>query len=52
MIEIIEWKRLKEVLNYEAYKDFSEWMRGQTCVERGVYSNDFVRWLNGGEVID
>lgn len=49
---IISWNRLKEVLTLQAYKDFYQWMTGQTCVEEGVYEHDFLRWLKKLPIID
>lgn len=52
----IKLKRIKEILNAKAYKDFSKWFGGQTgeIINGGlcIYEDDFIRWINKLHVID
>jgi hypothetical protein len=50
--DYISWEELERVLGKRCYKQFSKWMRGQTCLECGVYPHDLDRWLKGLPVID
>jgi len=48
----ISFKRIKEVLKPEAYKNFEKFMYGQTYVDEGVFEDDFIRWIKKLPVID
>ena len=48
----IQFKRIKEVLKPKSYKDFLKFMEGQTVDERGVFEDDFLKWINEQEVTD
>jgi len=48
----IPFKRLKQVLKSKYYKEFSEWMEGQTTDMKGVYEDDFLRWVQELPVLD
>ena len=41
----IPFKRLKQILKPKCYKEFNEWMEGQTVDLKGVYEHDFLRWI-------
>ena len=53
----IKLSRIKEILSKKAYKEFIEFMRGQT-VEVGedgktaIFEDDFIRFVNKQGVID
>ena len=48
----IPHKRIKEVLSSKAYKDFMDFMYGQTVCSEGVYDDDFLRWIKRLPVTD
>lgn len=48
----IKNERLKEILKPKAYKEFEEWMTGQTTSINGVYEDDFLRWVQKRQVVD
>lgn len=39
------FKELKNLLSKEAHKNLLEFMKGQTCLNEGIYIWDFERWL-------
>ena len=49
---VIPWKQIEDSMGKREYNRFSKWMRGQTCMEGGVYECDLARYLEGLEVID
>ena len=44
-IPIMTFKELKNLLSKEAHKNLLEFMKGQTCLNEGIYIWDFERWL-------
>ena len=50
-IEIMTFGELKKLLSKSAYKDLMGWMKGQTCLEKGIYMWDFDRWIRNKEPI-
>lgn len=48
----VPWKHLEAVMGKREYNRFMKWMRGQTCLEEGVYPEDLDRYLRGLPVID
>jgi len=45
-ITIYTWEELERELGSERYKDFSNWLTGQTCLAGGCYTWDYERWAN------
>jgi hypothetical protein len=48
----IEFKRIEEILKPEYYKEFLEFLAGQTVSVDGVYEDDLLRFVNKLGVID
>jgi len=48
----ISFKRIKQILKPEYYKEFNNWMKGQTVDMEGVYEHDFLRWVQELPIID
>jgi len=44
-ISVIPWKQIEDKLGKREYKRFEKWMRGQTCLEGGVYHEDLNNYL-------
>ncbi len=42
---IYTWEDLEIHLGKEKYKQFIEWMAGQTCIAEGAYTWDYERWI-------
>ena len=48
----IPFRRIKEILNAKAYKEFNEFMSGQTVDAEGVFEDGFLRSVLKQEVVD
>ena len=48
----IRFERIKEILNPKMYKNFFDFMEGQTVCADGVSEDDFIRWVNKLGVVD
>lgn len=48
-IKVVTWDSIKKALTPEEHKTFLKWMQGQTCMEEGVFSWDWKRWVNQGK---
>jgi len=48
----IKFERVKELFTAKAFKEFSEWMKGQTVDAGGVFEDDFLRFVKRQPVID
>lgn len=51
-VKIVTWDQLKAAHTQEDYKRLIHWMDGQTCIQDGLYTWDYERWLAGLPVID
>jgi hypothetical protein len=45
ILNCIPWKQIEGKLGKREYNKFIRWMRGQTCVEEGVYECDLENYL-------
>ena len=43
--EYIKWNEIHRILGDDDYLRFLEWMKGQTCIEEGVYTCDVENYL-------
>jgi hypothetical protein len=44
-MDIVKWEEIERVLGKKRYKEFCKFMRGQTCVQEGVYVCDVQNFL-------
>jgi hypothetical protein len=44
-IDYIKWEEIKRVLGYKRYKQFDNFMCGQTCFVDGAYVCDVINFL-------
>lgn len=50
-VQVVPWTQIQERWGKREYKRFVDWMRGQTCIEGGVYIIDvlnYARQRNAG----
>lgn len=50
--EYIRWNDIERMLGEENFKQFCDWMQGQTTPLGGVYPYDLNRWLQGLPCVD
>lgn len=51
-IQCIPWTQIEALMGKREYNRFCKWMRGQTCLQEGVYASDLNRYLENLPVID
>ena len=50
--KMVTFKQMEKVLKKKYYKEFCDWMNGQTVGIDGIFDDDLIRWLEGQPVID
>ena len=49
---MVTFKQMRKILKPKSYKEFVDWMEGQTVKEDEIYDDNLLRWLEGQPVVD